>query len=203
MYNIERLFDNWIQVVDPLNNITIENYGYETGVIEGTTDNHCVKCTSANYCWFKDEGDKKPKPFQHTPNILYSIAKRLMSGLYHPNCHCEERPITAPSPDEIKLSVRLGKIDWLFKDKTNWVESLGYKTDNEFLNVLYQSIKEAYCSGNYKVIEHNKNGVKANLFLYLAGANEKAGKTYPSKSAFMIFPNGTLKCNTLIGGWYK
>ena len=50
MYNIERLFDNWIQVVDPLNNITIENYGYETGVIEGTTDNHCVKCTSANYC---------------------------------------------------------------------------------------------------------------------------------------------------------
>ena len=157
MYNIERLFDNWIQVVDPLNNITIENYGYETGVIEGTTDNHCVKCTSANYCWFKDEEDKKPKPFQNTPNILYSIAKRLMSGLYHPNCHCEE----------------------------------------------HQSIKEAYCSGNYKVIEHNKHGVKANLFLYLAGANEKAGKTYPLKSAFMIFPNGTLKCNTLIGGWYK
>ena len=203
MYNIERMFDNWIQVVDPQNSITIAHYGYDTGVIEGTTDNHCVKCTSANYCWFKDEKDKKPKPFQNTPNILYSIAKRLMSGLYHPNCHCEERPITAPSPDEIKLIIPSGKIGWLFKDKADWINSMGYDLDETLLNYLYQCIKEAYCQGNYYITKHDRYGVKANFDLQFQGANTKNDKTYKIKSAFMFFPNGHLKCNTLIGGKTK
>ena len=204
MYNIERLFDNWIQVVDPQNSITIAHYGYETGVIEGTTDNHCVKCVAVNYCWFKDEDGKKPEPFSILPsNLLLKYPKTQLLGLYHPYCHCKEIPISTPTPEKIKLLVDNGKVDWMLRDKTNWMKSLGYDSVKHFIPALYQCIKEAYCQGNYKIILHNNYGVKANLFLNLAGANEKAGKTYPLKSAFMIFPNGTLKCNTLIGGWYK
>ena len=59
------ILGNWIQVVDNQNNITIEDYGYDTGVIEGTTKNHCVKCVAVNKCCFKNEENKKPKPFDN------------------------------------------------------------------------------------------------------------------------------------------
>ena len=49
---------NWIQITVYQNEITIENYGYETGIIEGTTGNHCVKCVAVNKCWFKNENEK-------------------------------------------------------------------------------------------------------------------------------------------------
>ena len=38
-----RVFDNylgnWIQIIDNKNEITIEKYRFDTGIIEGTTDN--------------------------------------------------------------------------------------------------------------------------------------------------------------------
>ena len=55
----DNYFGKWIKVLDYQNNITIENYGYDTGIIEGTTKNHCVKCVAVNQCWFKDEINKK------------------------------------------------------------------------------------------------------------------------------------------------
>ena len=44
----DNYFGKWIKVLDYQNNITIENYGYDTGIIEGTTKNHCVKCVAVN-----------------------------------------------------------------------------------------------------------------------------------------------------------
>ena len=41
------------------------------------------------------------------------------------------------------------------------------------------------------------------IFDNVLGKGEKFGRTYDLKSSFMVFPNGKLKCNTLIGGWYK
>ena len=50
---------------------------------------------------------------------------------------------------------------------------------------------------------HTNYGVKINLFLKIPGKGRKEGIEYRIKSAFMIFPNGKLKCNTFIGGWWK
>ncbi len=48
----DNILGNWIQVVDNKNNITVENYGFDTGVIKGTTENHCVKCVAVNQMLF-------------------------------------------------------------------------------------------------------------------------------------------------------
>mgnify|MGYP006916300603 CR=1 FL=1 len=55
------LFGNWIQIIDGQNDITKENFGYETGVIEGITGNHCVKCVAVNKCWFKMKKERSRK----------------------------------------------------------------------------------------------------------------------------------------------
>ena len=55
MNELDGVIGNWIQIIDDKNEITIEDYGYETGIIEGTTENHCVKCVAVNKCWFKNE----------------------------------------------------------------------------------------------------------------------------------------------------
>ena len=52
MNELDGVIGNWIQIIDDKNEITIEDYGYETGIIEGTTENHCVKCVAVNKCWF-------------------------------------------------------------------------------------------------------------------------------------------------------
>ncbi len=57
----DNILGNWIQIIDEKNDLTIESYKYDTGVIEGTTGNHCVKCVAINRCWFKDEVGKNLK----------------------------------------------------------------------------------------------------------------------------------------------
>ena len=112
----DNILGNWIQVVDNQNNITIEDYGYDTGVIEGTTKNHCVKCVAVNKCCFKNEENKKPKPFDITGiDILNGIINRLISGLYHFRCHCKEVPVQINSIDEIELIVPEGKYNIYLK----------------------------------------------------------------------------------------
>ena len=111
----------WVQVVDDKNDLTIEDYSYDTGIIGGSTENHCVKCVAVNQCYFKDELGKKPKSFTYTFEIITGLIKKLGAvfklGLYHPFCYCKEIPIKAPKINDIKLIVPPGKIDWLFKDK--------------------------------------------------------------------------------------
>lgn len=202
----DSLFNNWIQVSDDKNTITIEDYSYETGVIEGTTKNHCVKCVSVNKCWFKNEKGKKPEPFDITGiNIVDSILNGLTPGLYHPNCHCKERPILSPNENDVELIIDIGKIQWLYKDKSELIKSLGYKEyEHEiFLSVLKKCIIQSYITGQYKIRKHTKHGAAISLNLDVPGKNEKIGKTYKLVGGYMIFPNGKLKCNTLIGGWQQ
>ena len=119
------LLGNWVQIIDEQNEITIENYSYETGVIDGTTGNHCVKCVAANKCWFKNEKEKKPKEFNYTGNnVVVAFAKGLFPGLYHYRCHCKEILIEVDNIDDIQLIVPSGKNDWLFLDKSDWINNI-------------------------------------------------------------------------------
>ena len=149
MSAFDNILGNWIQVVDNQNNITIEDYGYDTGVIEGTTKNHCVKCVAVNKCCFKNEENKKPKPFDITGiDILDSIMNGIIPGLYHFRCHCKEVPVQINSINEIELIVPEGKIPYLFKSKSGWIKSMGYqeKEFSEFVDMLLQKTKEALLS---------------------------------------------------------
>ena len=198
------LIGNWIQIVDDQNDLTIEDYGYDTGVIDGTTKNHCVLCTAVNKCWFKNEKDKKPARFKSShSDMLNSITKNVLPGLYHYNCHCKELLIEVNSIDDIQLIVPEGKIQWLFTDKYELIKSFGYKSRDIFTSVIDYCIRQAYYYGNYSIQQHSHFGVKICLYIDLPGVNEKEGKQYNLKSSWMVFPNGKLKCNTYIGGWYK
>lgn len=201
---LNNILGNWIQVVDNQNNLTIEDYGYDTGVIEGTTYNHCVKCVAVNQCYFKNEKGKKPEPFDLTGfHILDIIINGLTPGLYHPLCHCKENPAIIESPDDINLIVPPGKIDYLFKSKGDWVNAMGYhkKDKNKFGEILLQKTKEAYFYGEYYIEGLSKYGCKINLKLTIPGYNEKKNKNYKIETNYMVFPNMRLKMNTPIGGW--
>ena len=205
-----RVFDNylgnWIQIIDNKNEITIEKYRFDTGIIEGTTDNHCVKCVAVNKCIFKNENGKKPEKFNTTGiDILDFMVKNLTPGLYHINCHCEEVPINLSSPNDIELIIPNGKIPYMFKTKRDWVESMGYheKDFDKFVEILLQKAKEAYFYGEYYIESLNNYGCKANFKINIPGTNEKLGKVYKIESNYMIFPNGKLKMNTPMGGWQK
>lgn len=198
------LIGNWIQIKDDCNNLTMEDYGYDTGVVEGTTGSHCVKCVTVNQCFFKNENGKKPEKFNYKGvNLLDSIKNGSFPGLYHYGCHCEEKLVDIKSVDDIQLVIPPGKVDWLFMDKSGWINSMGYEADDDFTEILYKKIKEAYFYGAYKIQSHTKFGVKIKLKISIIGKGIKEGKVYDLKSSFMVFPNGKLKCNTLIGGWWK
>ena len=200
----DELFGNWIQIIDDQNDVTIDDYGYDTGVIEGTTENHCVKCVAVNKCWFKDEIDKKPKKFDITGiNLLDSIVNGILPGLYHFRCHCNEIPVMPFSINQIQLIVPEGKIAYLFSSKMDWINAMGYHLDdfNYFVDVLLQNTKQSYYYGKYFVQDLTKYGCKINIMVEIPGINEKIGKIYKIKTNYMVFPYGKLKMNTPIGGW--
>ena len=204
MNELDGFIGNWIKIIDDKNEITIEDYGYEIGIIEGTTENHCVKCVAVNKCLFKDENGKKPKQENFTDVDLFEIiSKGLWPGLYHFNCHCNEIPTEISSPNDVQLIIPSGKNDWLFQDKSDWINSMGYEPNEQFLETLNKKIRQAYFYGYYEIQNHTKFGVKIKLKISIEGKGIKKGKIYDLKSSFMVFPNGKLKCNTLIGGWYK
>ena len=202
----KNILGNWIQIIDNENETTIENYGYDTGVIKGTTSNHCVKCVAVNKCCFKNEIGKKPQSFDtNDVNIYDMLLKGLVPGLYHPFCHCAENPGNIDSIDKITLIVPPGKIEYLFRSKLQWVNAMGYyERDYEnFVQILLQKTKEAYFYGDYYIEDLSKYGCKINLKITIPGFNEKQGRDYRIETNYMIFPNWKLKMNTPIGGWQK
>ena len=197
-------FSDWIKIVDEKSDFIIDDFPYETGVDEELTKPHCYKSVTSNRCWFKNEADKKPQYFDYSPYSLVQIPLNKR-GLFHPNCHCKEIAISTPTENDINLIIPDGKIEWLFKDKINWINNFGYRSEEEktlFVKVIKDSIKKAYCSGDYKIRKHDRYGITITLFLKIDGFNEKKDKIYKVKSGFMMFSNGKLKCNTLIGGEY-
>ena len=80
---------------------------------------------------------------------------------------------------------------------------MGYSLDdrNEIMKLYTKFAKEAYSMGNYIIREHNKFGVSMTLYYSFPGKNEKYGRIYNIKSGWMIFPNGKIKANTIMGGF--
>lgn len=201
---INKKFGAWIQVIDCNNDsVTIEDFDYKSGVNGTITMSHCNKCVAVNKCWFKNEKDKKPEPYPILGiEVLDDFINAVTPGLYHYKCHCYESTIMNPCVNDIKLIIPAGKESWLFGDKENWIRSMGYEDNTQFLEVVCNCLKQAYCDGEYRIIGHDNYGVKANFFLKMPGQGIKRDKIYNIKSAFMIFPNGKLKCNTIVGGWW-
>ena len=46
----ENKIGKWIEVKDELNEMTIEDFDYSTGVVGPITNKHCAKCVSVNKC---------------------------------------------------------------------------------------------------------------------------------------------------------
>lgn len=201
------ILGNWIQIKDDDCKLTIMNYDYKTGVIKGTTGNHCRTCVVVNQCWFKNETGKKPEINKASKITEYTYSDMDDSdfpGLFHPHCHCEEIPIPDPDIEDIKLIIVEGKYTFLFADKAGLMKSCGYpELNNDFIETYNLCVKKAYYYGNYAIQFVNEFGVRIRLFIDLPGGGEKNNKTYPFRASFMIFPNGTLKCNTPMGGWQK
>lgn len=116
----ENIIGNWIQIKDDYSSLTIENYGYDTGVKDGTTGNHCVKCVAVNQCCFRNEKGKKPEKFNYMGiNLIDTFVNKILPGLYHFRCHCVEVPAHIENIGDIQLIIPSGKKDWLFFDKSD------------------------------------------------------------------------------------
>lgn len=192
-------FSDWIKIEDPRSKWTIEDFPYDTGVNENLTKPHCWKCVSVNRCWFKNQEDKRPKEFDYTKYPEIPFNKR---GLYHPNGHCKKISLPTPRKNQIKFIIPPGKPDWMIKDKGHLLKAMGYK-EGEFLgaiDTIKNLIAEEFVKGNYIFRVHDNTGFKIGFVLHFPGINEDYGKFYKLKSGWSIFPNGKLKCNTLIGG---
>lgn len=200
----DEISSDWIKINDNKTECgwTIEDFPYNIGVDENLTDPHCWKCVSVNQCWFKNEEEKKPEHFDYSKYSFTQIPKSKR-GLYHPNCHCKEKAMNVPRLKDIKILLDIGKIFYFFKDKTGLFNSWGYKNSDkdDFISNFKELVKDAYRRGNYQLEQHDKSGYKINLFITIYGTNEKRGKEYELKTAFIIFPKGTIRCVTLIGGW--
>lgn len=195
--------NDWIQVIDEKSPLTIEDFSYTTGVNLGSVE-HCDKCVAVNRCYFKNQKGKKPEKFEYTRfAIINSVLNAVKLGLYHFWCHCNENSIPNPSFSSVKLIIPQGKINWLFSDKEDWIRTMGYLPNQDFIDIISKLILSAYVNGSYESAGHSKYGYKINLFIDLKGGADKSYKQYKLKSNFMVFPDGKLKCNTLIGGWQK
>ena len=199
----DEISSDWIKINDKRTTCgwTIEDFPYNIGVDENLTDPHCWKCVSVNQCWFKNAEEKKPEHFDYSKYTFAQIPKSKR-GLYHPNCHCKERAINVPKLKDITIIKDNRKIKSFFDNKSGWFHGWGYldKDKDEFINTIKSLVLEQYRKGNYQKEKHTRFGYQINVPISIPGKNEKLGKFYNVKSAYMIFPNGKLRCITLIGG---
>lgn len=197
-------YSEWIKVEDDKCKWTIEDFPYVSGVDEQKIKPHCWKCVTVNRCWFANEEGKKPESFQHDEQSRFDKITRE-SGLYHPNCHCEEIGININNELIKEAIVEEGKIGDLFDRKGNLVRSRGYREEDskELQTVITDLALRAYKEKKYKIYEHDKYGVKISLYISIPGKNEKHGRFYNRITGFTIFPNGKLKNNTMVSGRWR
>jgi len=197
-------FSDWVKINDPKSKWTIEDFPYDTGVDENLTRPHCWRCVTVNQCWFVDKQDKRPQEFDYSKYSLVDIPL-VKRGLYHPNCHDQKIKITTPKESQVKFIVPPRKDEWMIKDKGHLLKQMGYK-ETEFIdaiNIIKNLTAEEFVKGNYIFRAHDKTGFKIGFILNFPGKHEDYGKFYKLKTGWSIFPNGKLKCNTLIGGLKK
>ncbi len=189
----------WIKIIDKKNNVVIDDFDFEQGINGPITNKHCIKCIASNQCWFAYAKDKRPDIM--TLDIEdYIKNKRNKIGMYHYNCHCEEIDILKPKTSVIQLIIPEGKITWTFNNKSQWINMLGFKSNEEFLTSYKQKVIKKYCDGEYYIISHNKFGVAINIVIEFDGKGEYLGRTFLTRTGWIVFSNGKLKNNTLLGG---
>ena len=198
---INAYFSEWIKINDNKSIWTIEDFPYKTGVDEELTYPHCWKCVTVNNCWFKNEGNKKPSYFDYS-KYSYTEIPKSTRGLYHPYCHCKEKSINVPRLKDISILKDSRKIKSFFDHKVKWFYSWGYlnKDKDNFINTIKMLVLDQYRKGNYEKEKHTKFGYQINILILIPGINEKNGKFYNVKSAYIVFPEGKLRCVTLVGG---
>ena len=200
---IQAGFSEWVQIDDKTSNWTIEDFPYEKGVDEQVTNPHCWKCVTVNQCWFKNEKNKKPIYFNYD-GISYGKIGVSKRGIYHPNCHCKEKAINVDK-NKISFVCLDGKIEYFFRSKLDWFYAWGYKDEDkdDFVQMIIKLTAESFVRGDYEKVMHDKQGFRINVLVRIPGVNNHEGHYYDVKTCWMIFPNGKLKCNTLIGGRAK
>ena len=210
-------FSDWIKVNDKYSAWTIEDFQYKAekdkvltteekeaklGIPKDGVDNHCWKCVTVNNCWFKNEENKKPEYFDYTDYSYKQIAK-INRGLYHPHCHCKEKAINVPKLKDISIIDFNNKIKDFFNRKIDWFYKWGYsnKDKEEFEKTFHSLIIENYRYGNYIKEKHTRFGYQINIFIQIRDKKETTNIVYHNiKSAYIIYPNGKLRCVTLVGG---
>ena len=166
---------DWIYVEDKENPTTIADYPYNTGVDMSITKPHCWRCIVVNKCWFKNDKDKKPSPMSYTFALIRKLFEifglDVLLGLYHPFCHCHEKPIENPLPEQIKLKIMEGKIDWAMTNKLHLLKTMGYSIDDreEVVEILSDLTKKAYCKGQYTIRQVNNYGCQITVKFYFPG----------------------------------
>jgi len=191
--------NDWIQVVDNLNDVVIDDFDYENGIHGPVTQKHCVKCIAVNKCWFANEKNKKPESMEYSLEQILNDSKNKID-LYHYNCHCQEIDILTPTEKDIKLICPEGKVGWLFRDKSDWIRRLGYEPNEKFVDYIKGLVIKNYCLGQYKINGISKYGVEIAVFIDIEGRGEEANRIFVAKSGLMVFSNGKLKCNTFLSG---
>lgn len=198
--NAKALLSEWIQVCDPNNGLTIEDFK-DIGVDESKTNGHCWKCVTVNRCWFKNEENKKPKHFDYS---LYSLSKipLIKRGLYHPNCHDKEKSINVPKLSQIKVLELRKNFNDFFKRKKNILYSIGYtyKDEKEIIDFIENEVKNKYRFGDYYIYKHWQHGFQINIIITIKGKNEFRNIIHSFKSGYIVYPNGQLKIATIFAG---
>lgn len=199
--NIEANFSEFVKVVDPKSNWTIEDFPYDTGVDETTTNPHCWRCVTVNQCWFKNEKEKRPEEFDYS-NYSFTEIPNSSRGLYHPHCHCRKKSINIPKLKDIELIELREKFNDFFRRKGKIIYSIGYsyKNEKEFIDIYTNKIKESYKFGNYELYKHSKYGFQININLTINGINTYKNRFLNIKSGAMIYPNGKIKLITIFAG---
>ncbi len=206
---VELSFSDWIQVVDPRSNWTLDNVEKikDVGVNPDQVKPHCVKCVVVNQCWFKNEKDKKPESFSYDKYSTIDLSKmKGIMGLYHPRCHCKEITIKPPTEYTLKVVVDDDKIFVdAFRRKFGIINSWGYTIDDgEVLKKnLIESVTENYIIGNYKIFKYDEFGFQISLQVSVPGVRHKIGREYKFITGFMVYPNGKIENTTFFGGKIK
>lgn len=198
---INAIFSEWIKIIDPKSNWTIEDFSPKTGVIEEVTNPHCWRCVTVNQCWFKNEENKKPIEFDYS-TYSYSQIPEKKRGLFHPNCHDKKQGQNVPKVPQIKILDIRAKFNNFFNIKNDIYNKIGYtfRDENDIIKAYIDQVKKNYVSGNYQKFRHDKFGFHINMIIKAESRNRNIVKTIYYKTGLIIYPNGQLRIKTVFAG---
>lgn len=198
---INAIFSEWIKIIDPKSNWTIEDFSPKTGVIEEVTNPHCWRCVTVNQCWFKNEENKKPIEFDYS-TYSYSQIPEKKRGLFHPNCHDKKQGQNVPKVPQIKILDIRAKFNDFFSRKRKTIYKIGYtfREENDIIEMYIDQVKQKYAKGEYYRFNHTKYGFQINIIIDIKAKNNKPNKLKNFKTGLMVYPNGQLRIITVFAG---